>query len=166
VKARPRSVERQVAKLVSAYFVGRGWSPVERIPVLGRTGPDISINESGLVIDVKSRLSTPKDIFSLPGDREIQFEDGLLAVRLANIDHLFCPQALKTVQARSYKTIWDWWTHMDEWTRRELPGGVTALVLHRPGDRAKKTRGTLIRHSLVVIHSDQRSVLYGKTAVH
>ena len=156
MKARPRSVERKVAAYLSTYFVAVGWKPVERIPVLGRTGPDISINESGLVIDVKSRLSTPKAIIIQP-NTELEFEDGLVGIRLAELDHLFCPQAYRRAAARSFKSILDWWSHMDEWTRIEAPDAVSALVLHRPGMD--------IKNSLVVIHSDQRSVLYGKTAV-
>ena len=64
MKARPRSVERKVAAFLSRYFVQLGLSPVERIPVLGRSGPDITSNEWGLVIDVKSRLEVPKTPFT------------------------------------------------------------------------------------------------------
>ena len=62
MKARPRSVENEVAKYLSRKFAALELDPVERVPVLGRAGPDVSINQSQLAIDVKSRKEVPKII--------------------------------------------------------------------------------------------------------
>ena len=62
MKARPRSVENRVANMLNDVFAAMDCS-VQRIPVLGRSGPDISLNELQLVVDVKSRLEVPKALF-------------------------------------------------------------------------------------------------------
>lgn len=129
MKARPRSVEREVAEELNRFFTLWGMSPVERIPVLGRTGPDISINEMGLVIDVKSRLEVPKGIF-FPISIPYTF-DGLTAVRLKNFDQLPCHEHPAPVDYSS-KAIQDWLAHMDVWRRECEPSGVAVVILHRP----------------------------------
>ena len=53
-----------MAEHLTAFFNSLGLREVHRIPVLGRTGPDIEINEFGLIIDVKSRLSVPTASFT------------------------------------------------------------------------------------------------------
>lgn len=63
MKRRPRRVEQKVAEHLTAFFAHLGLPEVKRIPVLGRTGPDIEINEFGLIVDVKSRQSVPTQSF-------------------------------------------------------------------------------------------------------
>ena len=72
-------MENRVAAYLSALFAGIGLSPVERIPVLGRTGPDLTINELGLVVDVKSRQACPKMYFC----GSVCFDGEYLAVPLS-----------------------------------------------------------------------------------
>ena len=67
MKATPRKAEREIALVFSQFFSDIGMSPVERIPILGRTGPDITINEANLVIDVKSRKSVPVKMTAASG---------------------------------------------------------------------------------------------------
>ena len=126
MKARPRSVERRVAEELSAIFLSLGFSRVERIPVLGRTGPDISINEVGLVIDVKSRLSTPKGL--LAEKHHHLYFDNLVGVQLCN---LFV--ALPLISVKPSKIVMDWFNHMDEWRKEFYPQGYSCIILHRPG---------------------------------
>lgn len=131
MKARPRSVERKVAAFLSRYFVQLGLSPVERIPVLGRSGPDITINEWGLVIDVKSRLEVPRTPFTPHPIIAFDDEEHLIGVRLKDL-----PFLLEDTQAQlidfSSVLVRRWYLHMDEWTRANCPEGIPALVLHRP----------------------------------
>ena len=130
MKSRPRSVEREVARTLSRFFIQQNLSPVERIPVLGRTGPDLTINELGLVIDVKSRLEVPKTPFTT--HPIISFDDELhfIGARLRDLPLLVAgePHPIDFSSA----LIRRWYLHMDEWTRIHYPGGIPALVLHRP----------------------------------
>ena len=154
MKRRPRRIEQKVAEQLSAFYFTRGWRPVERIPVIGRTGPDIDIKESGLVIDVKSRKEVPQSAF-FPYHEIVSFGDGeLIGVRLEDIGLLWTdaqPQHGRQVT----KTVMDYWLHLDEWRIKHRPEGVTCIILHRPGRPVKATT--------VVIHSLQRSLLNGKT---
>jgi len=124
MKARPRRVEREIAALLSEKFTAIGMRPVVRIAVLGRTGPDITLNEFNLVVDVKSRLQVPAGyIVSEP----TQFGD-LIAVPMSEINQLFNPSC----QGKVSVTVEHWFAHMNEWTQENAPGGITALVLHKP----------------------------------
>jgi len=156
MKARPRSIEREVAKWITELSTPKGYQPVERKPVIGRTGPDIEINELGLVIDVKSRLAVPKMAFVAKG-YEMRFgSTGLIGVRIDEIERLFCPpdEAL-IVRRPPLASVWKWWEHMDEWRQMNYPQGVSALVLHRPG--------MPVRCCSVVISNSEREKLWKKT---
>jgi hypothetical protein len=120
MKARPRAVERSVAKYLSDLMPHL--TPIQRIPVLGRTGPDLTTNELGLVVDVKSRLSVPAAYFSQIEDERFRI------IPLWNL-----PYATGECDAPfSSKVVGQWYDHMDEWRRRHRPTGFTALILHRP----------------------------------
>ena len=130
MKPRPRSVEREVARTLSRFFIQHNLSPVERIPVLGRTGPDLTINELGLVIDVKSRLEVPRTPFTEHPIISFDDELHLIGARLRDLPLLVEgePQPIDFSSA----LIRRWYEHMDEWTRTNYPDGIPALVLHRP----------------------------------
>jgi hypothetical protein len=104
-----------------------GASPVERIPVLGRTGPDITTNELGLVIDVKSRLEVPKGIFR----KNPTLFGELIGIPL---DHLLLLAGDLSFERSAFrsKLVERWFEHMDEWRREENPQGISSLALHRP----------------------------------
>jgi hypothetical protein len=138
MKARPRSVEREVATYLSSLYSLAGYGVVERIPILGRTGPDITINETGFVIDVKSRISVPKS--HMLRDNEIgRFGLGVSAdyfgVRLNCLGHT----DMMFRDIRPSIMVWDWLCHMDEWTQKYMPNGISAIILHRPGTRIANT---------------------------
>ncbi len=150
MKARPRSVERGVATHLSKLFKQIGHAPVERIAVLGRTGPDLSYNDIRLIIDVKSRLKVPQS--HLAGLLPFLTEDGLIGIRLERLLELRWQIAsFKAKLSPSSRTVWGWWEHMDDWRRDHEPQGVAALVLHRPR--------MPIGHATVIIHSLDRSRL-------
>ena len=130
MKARPRRVENQVADYLSAFFVGHGHDPVERIPILGRTGPDLTINSVGLVVDVKSRKSIPK-CFTVPA-QEVNYTGRYFICRLSSIERMATNIDDNWYDIKS-KMVDDWYDHMDEWTKDNQPNGITALVLHRTG---------------------------------
>jgi hypothetical protein len=129
MKPRPRCVEREVAELLSNIYSKHGYSPVKRIPILGRTGPDIEINETNLVVDAKSRIAVPQSHMLGRGERGI-FGD-YLGVRLCELDR----RDFKSRIIRPSLLAWDWLMHMDEWRRMYLPNGISAVVLHRPKTR-------------------------------
>lgn len=126
MKARPRRAERKIAEILSDFFSLYGYSPVERVPVIGRTGPDLQINDFELIVDVKSRLEVPKGVIF---DRLVCFGD-YFAVPLEMLGELPISEAepvlFSSVQVDQY------YNHMDEWTVKHHPSGITALVLHRP----------------------------------
>lgn len=151
MKSRPRRIERDVAKYISLFSSQFGMSPVERIPVIGRTGPDIGVNELGLIIDVKSRLSIPKS-YALEVDK-VGIAGNLLACRLSQIELILDQEPI--VRLSFSKMIQDWWAHMDEWRRENHKNGITALVLHRPG--------THVRNSILLINQTDRRKLYERS---
>jgi hypothetical protein len=124
VKARSRMVEREIAKILTNKFTPFGYQIVERIPTTGRVGPDITINEVGLVVDVKSRLEVPKTII-----RNAPFIfDGYYAIPIEQFPSQLEPEISKFTSTILSK----WYDHMDEWTMRYRPGEITAIVVHRP----------------------------------
>jgi len=131
MKPRPRSIERKVAAYLSERFLQLGLSPVERIPVLGRTGPDISLNELNIVIDVKSRLEVPVSVFC-PRNEFRYICNGLISVPLCNFLDIFENNLVCRQDYVFSKIVQDYYDHIDEWTRTNIPSGITALVLHRP----------------------------------
>jgi len=150
MKARPRAVENRVADALNEHFKALDVSQVERIPVLGRTGPDISLNELRLVVDVKSRKEVPKAIF-FPLIGPFTF-DGLVAVRLCNLPTLWDRNWSPALLGYSSKMITDYLEHMDEWTQAHAKDGVSCVILHRPE--------MPIGSSVVVIHSTSRRRLF------
>lgn len=130
MKARPRSVENQVASYLNTIFTPLGLTPVERIPILGREGPDITINESGLVIDVKSRIEVPRTLF-FPVACPFLFCD-LLCVPLKYFPQLLSGEGPIAPFNFSSVIVQEYWSHMDEWTQREQPDGISCVILHRP----------------------------------
>lgn len=125
--SRPRSVEREVARHLTNISEPLGYAPIYRIPVLGRTGPDLTTNELGLVVDVKSRIEVPKGIIS----KHICATDGKYFT--CPIERLLEePLRLEVINAAHSVTVDRWFNHMDEWRVRYMPQGITALILHRP----------------------------------
>lgn len=149
MKPRPRRVENRVAEELSAFFVQYGLSPVERIPILGREGPDITINELQLVIDVKSRKQIP-DCFTISASGSVIFSHFAFGVRLGELE-LLRKNYFYYTGSHVSKTVARWYNHMDEWRKDKLPDGITALVLHRPG--------TPILYSTFLIAEKDREVL-------
>lgn len=144
MKSRPRRVENEVAARLSVHFVAMGMSPVQRIPVLGRTGPDITVNESKLAIDVKSRKTVP--VCFAPHKGIARSLNGLLVVRLLDFPLLYSDEQeqggllFPSIQALG------WIGHMKEWADEN--DAIPAIVLHRPGMN--------IDRSVLVIYADDR----------
>ena len=130
MKARPRSVERKVAIYLSNMF--DKLTPVERIPVNGRRGPDISINELGLVIDVKSRIEIPKSWTSIPN---IGTDGKLIGITLSQLSILHSIDLTNIPKVSSSIIVNNYYKHMDEWTKINMPNGVTTIILHKPNSR-------------------------------
>jgi len=152
MKGRPRRIENRVAEEMSKFYESIDMSPVVRIPVTGRTGPDISLNEMKLAIDVKSRKSCPIKIrpnrgeltyvrhpHLLSGTRWVgcQIQD-LASIKVAQ--HFSHDYTLREVKPS--KMIQNWLDHMDEWSQQQYittqdEGLISALVIHNPGNQVK-----------------------------
>jgi hypothetical protein len=121
--------------MLTSIFSDVGMAAVERIPILGRTGPDITLNEAKFVIDVKSRLSVPDGIF--PGKSEIpcMFANGLTSFSFKNLRNLSTDKrhSFHLPKKQEFKSVAAWYSHMHEWTLEHESEGITMLVLHKPG---------------------------------
>lgn len=135
MKARPRYAENRIAVELNEIFVPLGYSPFMRQPVIGRTGPDLSINETGLVVDVKSRQTNPAlyfaPSFTEDGERQlVQYYDHCVIP-------IKCLEMLKNdmpvrERIRQSKLVTNYLAHMHEWTMANLPDGISVIVLHKP----------------------------------
>jgi hypothetical protein len=147
-RARFKDTEREIAKCLSEMFSTSEThpSPVFRIPILGREGPDITINEVGMVIDVKSRKVIPDYMFA-PANTAIYVGDfvGFRLEDLPNINR-FDSSEIKSMS----NVVLKWWKHMDDWTQKFHPG-ITTIILHRSR--------MPIGHATVIIHQKDRSEL-------
>jgi hypothetical protein len=142
-----KDVERHVAAEFNAVLSGIGnFSSIERIPLLGREGPDLTVNEAGLVINVKSRLKIPERLF--PKKDELIFIRGLVCFRLNTIAAVTNKQSIWAdwTPAKPWKQLADWYCFMDKWTKEFKPEGITSIVIHRPR--------MPIGHCGVVIHTN------------
>ncbi|MFH2040301.1 MAG: hypothetical protein ABIJ65_12800 [Chloroflexota bacterium] len=145
MKATPRKAEREIALVFSQFFSDIGMSPVERIPILGRTGPDITINEAKLVIDVKSRKSVPVKMTAIQGC--LHQTDNVSFFQLSDMQIL---DQLKIVPASfSSITTVSWLNHMQEWTKEECPEGISMIVMRKPGTPYPKS-------TVIIYSSDLR----------
>ena len=132
MKARPRRIEREAASHLSVFFQSLCLPAVERIPVLGRTGPDIEINQYELVVDVKSRLSVPMGMEVRRG--YVSYGQGKwIGTRLDEISLIPTTPVGQYLYVQSFVSTQRWLDHMDKWTQAEMPDGITSLILHRPG---------------------------------
>ncbi len=150
MKARPRSVEREVAAFLSRLLSDTG-NPIERIPAPGRTGPDLTYHPPlNLIIDVKSRLKIPACMLA---DARTPFEtlDSLYGIRLEELLTISTVRVSAFNLRVSSQTVVNWWNHMDEWTKAHEPTGISAIILHRPR--------MPIGHATVIIKLSDRSEL-------
>ena len=126
-----KAVERKVADMLNKQFSDIGnFTAIERIPLLGREGPDLTVNESGLVINVKSRLEISRSLFPKPS--EMLFCGDLVIFRLAEIGCLYSA-LMDPTPVDSSRMLTDWWELMEKWRKHNEPErGVSAIILHRP----------------------------------
>jgi hypothetical protein len=167
MKARPRRVENKVAEFLTEYLQSRfgSVSKVERIPVLGRAGPDIDILPVyRIAIDVKSRKANPIRYKLNKGTLRYFWGDGFIhienksgwvrhphiACRLDDLDLLFDTENEETDNRPGTKTVSNWLVHMDEWCDENKPI-LPALVLHWPGTAIK-------RSAFVILDGDRRTL--------
>jgi hypothetical protein len=130
MKSRPRRAENGIARELNHVFVPLGFSEIKRIPVLGREGPDLTINETGLVVDVKSRKQCPKTYFT--ADEEVLISEGNPNLAAAAVKNLPKLDGLKERRIFDSVMVRRWVDHMDDWRRGECPQGISIIVLHRP----------------------------------
>jgi hypothetical protein len=133
VNARHRwkAAERTIAGELNKQFSDIGkFGPMERIPLLGREGPDLTVNESGLVVNVKSRLEISRSLFPRPS--QMFFCGDLVIFRLAEIGCLHSA-LMDPLPIDSSRMLMDWWELMEKWTKANEPErGISAIILHRP----------------------------------
>lgn len=126
MKPTPRRAENRIAEYLSEEFEHYGLSPVERIPVIGREGPDITINEFGLVIDVKSRKSVPKSY--LVSSPVLGYAHALIPLKCLKDNLHYIPK----YGAVYSKTVNQWLAHMDKWRQDNYPDGISGVIIRKP----------------------------------
>jgi hypothetical protein len=137
-----KAVERHVALELNKALSDVGkYAPIERIPLLGREGPDLTVNETGLVINVKSRKDIPVRLF--PVSKRIHNIGCFSCLRLEDLSCLHDMPI--TASTDPWKQLTDWWELMDKWTREYKASGITAILIHRPR--------MPIGHTGIVIHT-------------
>jgi hypothetical protein len=127
--SRWKGVERAAAIELNHILSDIGkFEPIERIPINGREGPDLTVNETGLVINVKSRKCIPDRLFPKPYQL-LQFGNlvGFHAEQL-----YLAPQFEVTANLPSWKMLQDWYDRMESWTLTNQPDGISAILLHKP----------------------------------
>ncbi len=162
MKSAPRRAENAISDLLNAKLKLIGASPVSRVPVTGRTGPDISINEIGLVIDVKNRGEIPMGIFH---DKPVSFGP-YLAVPLDQLELLLTDEP--TPIDFTSKIVSGYMDHMHEWTVANYPNGITCVILHKSGACAamQHRQKMPFGKSMFVIHFESRRRLRERWLTH
>jgi hypothetical protein len=158
MKARPRRVEREIAKYISEMFLKELDLPsVQRIPVLGREGPDMEIWPFfNVAADVKSRKSNPVGYKLEPDEIGNWYKTGLphvehVGVRLESMHLLFGIENMPVRDRRPSKTVYGWLCHMRDWCEEEEGFSIPAIILHWPQHP--------IKHSTVLIFREDRRYL-------
>jgi hypothetical protein len=131
MKARPRHAENRAAEILSDVFQHYGFSPIQRQPIIGRTGPDFTMNELKLAIDIKSRLEVPISYLRAWPVHDDRFLCCPLFL-LDQVIHEFTGSATYFTLKRPSRLVAGYYDHQDEWTKRECPDAITAIILHRP----------------------------------
>jgi hypothetical protein len=130
--SRWKGVERAAAIELNKQLSGIGnhFTPVWRIPVNGREGPDLTINETGLVINVKSRERIPDRLF--PEEFQMFFMDNLAIFPLKDLScfNTFLMEFPQGIEP--WKMLQDWYDRMESWTKQYKPDGISAILLHKP----------------------------------
>ena len=150
-RRRWKRVEVRVAEILSEIFSDAGKDPVERIPILGRTGPDISYNQIELIVDVKSRHQVPKGSLAVKG-QALALRD-MLGFQLEDLPNL---ANLSPFTATPSRLVSGWLSHMHEWKIQNVPTGITCVVLHRPH--------MPVGQSTVIIYAKERNTLCHRIA--
>jgi hypothetical protein len=155
-RERWKNVERSVAAQLNAVLSDIGnYSPIERIPLLGREGPDLTVNELGLVINVKSRKDFHPRLF--PRAFQLLPIGDLVCFRLDNL--LLADKYEACTPTKPLKQLIEFYWFMDKWTREFEPAGITSIIIHRPR--------MPIGHAGVVVHNkDLRRLLCNLKTAH
>src|SRR5450759_4780854 len=126
MKARPRYAENQTVSELNKFFTTLGLDPVERLPITGRTGPDLGWNDFKLICDCKSRLEIPKGNVGL--EVPTYFGPDMLGIPLTHLSDVGSPIAY----VKPSKTVHGYLEHMESWTRAHVRDGISCIMLHRP----------------------------------
>lgn len=120
MKARPRDVERETAAYLSQKFAAFNLTPIQRVPVIGRTGPDFQINESLLAIDVKSRSELPKYFWIERQGRKqkfvLRYSGGVVGVHLCQLELILSDVSISEDPLPLPPDARRYLEHMTEWT--------------------------------------------------
>jgi len=122
MKARPRGAENRIADELNIWFAKHNLSPIKRIPVLGREGPDFTYNELKLNLDAKSRKAIPKGYKITTPEMLITYNN-YICIRLCDLDRYFVEKLISIRHIKSSKTVSKWVKHM---------GNNAGVILHWP----------------------------------
>jgi hypothetical protein len=161
-----KSVERHVATELNCILsdVGNHFSPIERIPILGREGPDLTINETGLVINVKSRKVIPDRLF--PNSFQLLRIGDLVCFRLDHIRtaHLFEAGA----SVSRWEQLSDWYDLMDAWTQQLKTIQTTTTIMRNSRMPVEKWTSTFKENciSAIFLHRPRMPIGHCGVVIH
>jgi hypothetical protein len=156
MKRGPRQAETRFADYLSLHFGALGLSPVERVPVIGRTGPDITFNELWLAIDAKRREEVPISAWKLTDTCTIvEYADGICVSQLKNFSRLLTSEdPPQKINEKSTKTISGYLEHMAGWKfhHKDMPellrGAIPAVVCRKTGGRTANALFVIYKEDL------------------
>jgi hypothetical protein len=122
-----KAVERGVAAELNCVLsdIGNHFSPIDRIPLLGRDGPDLTMNETGLVINIKSRKVIPDRLF--PKQCDLLRIGDLVCFRMDAIRFAYLFEETRTM--KPWGQLQDWYDTMDLWTEGIKNGMSTTTIM-------------------------------------
>lgn len=171
-----KSVERAVAAELNRVLSDAGkFSPIERIPLLGRDGPDVTINETGLVINVKSRKVIPDYLF--PKANNILYSGKIMIFRLNELPTLFNGEPKEAClifnpkmglsSTNHWGQLQEWYAEMDAWTQ-QLKIHTTTTIMRNSRMPVDKWTSAFKQNciSAIILHRPRMPIGHCGVAIH
>jgi len=147
-RGRWKRFERRVADEINSQVSQYGCKTETRIPVNGRTGPDIYFSEVGMAVSVKQRLAVPLS-YEAPQDGVVLFGD-LYAARLHHAFDLFRRLDKEGVTRQTKggsRVVARWHREILEWCEAQGDSSpFPVLVIAKPA--------TWVRNATFLVHKD------------
>ena len=158
-----KAVERSVAEELNRILSGVGnFSSIERIPLLGRDGPDLTMNEAGLVINVKSRKTIHPRLF--PSPFELLYCDSLVIFAISELTKVNA-SLMEPVKIDGSRTLQGWYDQMETWTNNLKQGMTSTTIIRHSTMPVEKWTDDFKQNCISAIILHRPRMPFGKCAV-